>query len=145
MNFKEITISDIKEIADMYVTTFNSSPWNDEWTIETASKRLYQMINCESSYGLVAYEDKLICGMILGSEEQYYNGIMFNIKEFCVRNDVRSKGFGTKIFEEFENRLKNRGITEIILLTSRDDHTEGFYKKKGLQSYNEMVLMGKQI
>ncbi|OPD23915.1 GNAT family N-acetyltransferase [Clostridium botulinum] len=145
MNFKEITISDIKEIADMYVTTFNSSPWNDEWTIETASKRLYQMINCESSYGLVAYEDKLICGMILGSEEQYYNSVMFNIKEFCVRNDVRSKGFGTKIFEEFENRLKNREITEIILLTSRDDRTEGFYKKKGLKSYNEMVLMGKQI
>ncbi|BAQ13056.1 acetyltransferase [Clostridium botulinum B2 128] len=145
MNFKEITISDIKEIADMYVTTFNSSPWNDEWTIETSSKRLYQMINCESSYGLVAYEDKLICGMILGSEEQYYNSVMFNIKEFCVRNDVRSKGFGTKIFEEFENRLKNRGITEIILLTSRDDRTEGFYKKKGLRSYNEMVFMGKQI
>ncbi|WP_061320627.1 GNAT family N-acetyltransferase [Clostridium botulinum] len=141
MNFKEITISDIKEIADMYVTTFNSSPWNDEWTIETASKRLYQMINCESSYGLVAYEDKLICGMILGSEEQYYNSVMFNIKEFCVRNDVRSKGFGTKIFEEFENRLKNRGITEIILLTSRDDRTEGFYKKKGLRSYNEMVFI----
>ncbi|KEI88947.1 acetyltransferase [Clostridium botulinum B2 433] len=145
MNFKEITISDIKEIADMYVTTFNSSPWNDEWTIETSSKRLYQMINCESSYGLVSYEDKLICGMILGSEEQYYNSVMFNIKEFCVRNDVRSKGFGTKIFEEFENRLKNRGITEIILLTSRDDRTEGFYKKKGLRSYNEMVFMGKQI
>ncbi|EKO1914149.1 GNAT family N-acetyltransferase [Clostridium botulinum] len=145
MNFKEIVISDIKELANMYVNTFNSPPWNDEWTIETASKRLYQMVNCESSYGLVAYEDKLICGMILGSEEQYYNGIMFNIKEFCVRNDVRSKGFGTKIFEEFENRLKNKGITEIILLTSRDDRTEGFYKKRGLQSCNEMVLMGKQI
>ncbi|EPS48275.1 GNAT family acetyltransferase [Clostridium botulinum CFSAN002367] len=102
MNFKEITISDIKEIADMYVTTFNSSPWNDEWTIETASKRLYQMINCESSYGLVAYEDKLICGMILGSEEQYYNSVMFNIKEFCVRNDVRSKGFGTKFLKNLK-------------------------------------------
>lgn len=145
MNFKEITTSDIKEIADMYVETFNSPPWNDEWTIETASKRLHQMINCESAYGLVAYEDEVICGMILGSEEQYYNGIMFNIKEFCVRNNIRNKGFGTKILEEFEKCLKGKGITEIILFTSKDDGTKGFYEKMGLHSYNEMVMMGKQF
>ncbi len=40
MNFKEITISDIKELADMYVATFNSPPWNDEWTIENCLKTL---------------------------------------------------------------------------------------------------------
>nr|WP_207731486.1 GNAT family N-acetyltransferase [Clostridium botulinum] len=138
-----MTISDIKEVVDIYVHTFNSPPWNDKWTIETASKRLYQMINCESSYGLVAYEDELICGMILGSEEQYYDGVVFNIKEFCVRNDIRNKGLGTKIFEEFENRLKGKGITEITLVTTKDYSTEGFYKKRGLQSNNEMVVMGK--
>ncbi|EPY2272020.1 GNAT family N-acetyltransferase [Clostridium sporogenes] len=145
MNFKEMTVSDIKEVVDIYVHTFNSPPWNDKWTIETASKRLYQMINCESSYGLIAYEDELICGMILGSEEQFYDGVMFNIKEFCVRNDIRNKGFGTKIFEEFENRLKGKGITEITLVTTKDYRTEGFYKKRGLQSNNEMVVMGKEL
>ncbi|ENK1243676.1 GNAT family N-acetyltransferase [Clostridium botulinum] len=145
MNFKKISILDIKEVVDIYVNTFNSPPWNDKWTIETASKRLYQMINCESSYGLVAYEDELICGIILGNEEQYYDGIVFNIKEFCVRNDIRNKGLGTKIFEEFENRLKGKGMTKITLVTTKDYRTEGFYKKRGLESNNEMVVMEKEL
>lgn len=39
--------------------------------------------------------------MILGSEEQFYNGIMFNIKEFCVRNEMRNRGIlSKKIIEE---------------------------------------------
>ncbi|MDS1002102.1 GNAT family N-acetyltransferase [Clostridium sporogenes] len=145
MNFKKISILDIKEVVDIYMNTFNSPPWNDKWTIETASKRLYQMINCESSYGLVAYEDELICGIILGNEEQYYDAIVFNIKEFCVRNDIRNKGLGTKIFEEFENRLKGKGMTKITLVTTKDYRTEGFYKKRGLESNNEMVVMEKEL
>ncbi|MDZ7544088.1 GNAT family N-acetyltransferase, partial [Clostridium perfringens] len=111
----------------MYVETFNSPPWNDEWTIETASKRLYQMINCEGFYGLIAYKEEMVVGMILGSEEQFFNGLMFNIKEFCIKNEMRNNGIGTILLKEFENRLKNRGVTEIILFTSREDGTEGFY------------------
>lgn len=145
MKFEEINLTDIEELAKMYVETFNSPPWNDEWSMETASKRLYQMINSEDSYGLKAYEDGLLCGMILGAKEQYYNGIMFNLKEFCVKNEMRNKGIGTRIFDEFEQRLKNNGITEIVLFTSRDDSTESFYIKRGLTSYNGMVMMGKQL
>jgi aminoglycoside 6'-N-acetyltransferase I len=143
MNYKGITTSDILQLAEMYVDTFNAPPWNDKWTIETASKRLYQMINCEMSYGLMGYQDETLCGMILGNEEQFFNGIMFNIKEFCVKNELRKRGIGTQILKEFENRLKQKGVNEIILFTSRDDGTEGFYQKRGLKPYNGMVMMGK--
>ncbi|WP_411168513.1 GNAT family N-acetyltransferase [Clostridium sp. MB05] len=145
MEFKEITIEDIKILSSMYVETFNSPPWNDEWTIETASKRLYQMINCEGFYGLIAYKEEMVVGMILGSEEQFFNGLMFNIKEFCIKNEMRNNGIGTILLKEFENRLKNRGVTEIILFTSREDGTEGFYNNRGLKSYNGMVMMGKKL
>lgn len=42
----------------MYIETFNSPPWNDEWTIENASKRLHQMIHCEDFYGIKAYQEE---------------------------------------------------------------------------------------
>ncbi|GAA0126823.1 GNAT family N-acetyltransferase [Clostridium sp. CTA-19] len=145
MYFKEMNISNIELIVDMYVTTFNSPPWNDEWTVKTASKRLCQMMNCDGAYGLIAYEDELICGMILGNEEQFYNGIIFNIKEFCVRNDIRNKGLGKMILEEFEKRLKNKGITEIVLFTSKDDSNEKFYKKRGFHTFDKIVMMGKEL
>lgn len=145
MRFEEIILSDIVELAKMYVETFNAPLWNDEWSIETASKRLHQMINCEDFYGLKAFREEVLCGMILGSQEQFYNGILFNIKEFCVKNEMRNEGIGTKILAEFEQRLKNKEIREIVLFTSRDDGTEGFYQKRGLNSYNSMVMMGKQL
>ena len=145
MKFKEIESSDIREIANMYVDTFNSPPWNDKWTVDIASKRLSQMMNCEGAYGIVAYEDKKICGMILGCEEEFYTGIVFNVKEFCINNKIRGKGFGTRILEEFQERLKSKGISEIILLTLRGNSTEGFYQKKGFVNYDKMIVMGKQL
>lgn len=143
--YKELTKEHIREIAEIYVDAFNAEPWNDEWTIESASKRISQMINCEGFDGLVMYEDETLIGMILGNHEYYYNGIHFNIKEFCVDLKLRGQAIGSRLLEEFIKRLRNKGINEIILVTSRTDVTEGFYKKHGFQNFEGMILMGKEI
>ena len=145
MNFKEIELSDIDVITNMYVDTFNSPPWNDKWTFQTASKRLTQMMNCEGAYGILAYKDDIIYGMILGCEEQFYTEVIFNIKEFCINNKMKGKGLGTSILEEFQERLKSRGVSEIILLTLKGESPEKFYNKKGFVNYDKMVMMGKQL
>ena len=80
LEFDDIIESDIPELASIYVETFNSPPWNDEWTIETASKRLGQMIHCEGFYGLKVYKDTILCGLILGNEEQYFRNNFIYIK-----------------------------------------------------------------
>ena len=49
MDYEEITIDHLDELASLYVETFNSEPWNDKWTISTATKRLHQMINTPAS------------------------------------------------------------------------------------------------
>ena len=74
-----------------------------------------------------------------------YDGIIFNINEFCVENCRRNQGIGTSIFLEFERRLKEKGINEVVLTTSKTDKTEGFYQQKGLESYQDMVIMGKKL
>lgn len=145
LEYREISLSNFKSLVPMYIETFNSHPWNDEWTIETATKRLQQIINVEDFYGLSAYKDTELCGMILGSKEQFYDGIMFNIKEFCIRNGLRGQGLGSEIFKEFQDRLKAQGVKEIILFTSRGDFTEHFYEKQGLESYDGLVFMGKEL
>ena len=145
VKYEELTKEHIKEIAEIYVDAFNCEPWNDEWTTYSASKRISQMINCEGFDGLVVYEDEKLIGMILGNHEYYYNGMHFNIKEFCVDLKLRGKGMGSKLFEEFIKRLKSRGIDEVILLTSKTVGTEGFYKKHGFKSFEGIVMMGKEI
>lgn len=145
LSFKQIEVCDIPELAKIYVETFNAEPWNDKWTIETASKRLHQMINVEDFHGIYAIEGNTICGMILGCMEQFYNGMTFNIREFCVRNGMRGKGIGTVIFKHFESELRDLGVKELILFTSRGDYTEHFYHKQDLKNIEDLVLMEKSI
>jgi len=45
LEYKNISLGDLNDLAEMYVATFNLEPWNDKWTIDTPTKRLHQMIN----------------------------------------------------------------------------------------------------
>ena len=55
LEYEEIKESHLDELALLYVETFNAAPWNDEWTFETARKRLQWMIQAEVSFGLCVY------------------------------------------------------------------------------------------
>ena len=145
LEYKNISLDDLNDLAEIYVETFNSEPWNDKWTIDTASKRLHQMINVEDFCGILARKNDILCGMILGSKEQFFDGMMLNIKEFCVKNGMRGHGIGSEIYKEFEIRMKTEGIKEIILFTSKGDFTEHFYHKQGLESYSGLTFMGKKL
>lgn len=103
------------------------------------------MIKSEGFYGIIAEESNIIYGLILGHEEQFYDGVLFNIKEFCVISKLKGQGLGSKIFNEFEKRLYNKGINEIILFTCKSNETLEFYKKRGLKEYKNLVIMGKNL
>lgn len=143
MDYRKITIEDAPELAKIYAETFNSDPWYDKWTQKTAEKRLSQMINNSGFFGIVSYNEEGITGMILGEEEQYFDGVIFNIKEFCVKNELRGKGIGTELLAEFERNLKGMGIRETVLMTNLED--EEFYKKRGFRRSRGIIYMGKEL
>ncbi len=143
MDYREINISDVPELAKIYAETFNSDPWYDKWTQKTAEKRLSQMVNNGGFFGLLCYDESGITGMIMGEAEQYFDGVIFNIKEFCVKNELRGKGIGTSLLEEFERRLKGMGIRETVLMTNLED--EEFYKKRGFHRSRGVIFMGKEM
>jgi len=55
----------LDELAQLYVETFNAEPWNDEWTFETARKRLQQLLHSEDSFGLCVYQSGQLWGAVL--------------------------------------------------------------------------------
>ncbi len=143
--YEEITEDHLDEMARLYVETFNAAPWNDEWTFETARKRLHMMVHTEVSFGLCAYKEGQICGAVLGAMEQFYDGLMFEVKEYWVKNEMRGQGIGAKLFTEMERRLRERGVKNIVLITAKGDATEHFYHKQGMGSDPDMVFMTKRI
>lgn len=145
LHYEEMKEAHLDELAKLYVDTFNAAPWNDEWTFETARKRLYMMLHTEVSFGLCVYHEGQICGAVLGAMEQFYDGLMFEVKEYWVKNEMRGKGIGTKLFAEMERRLWERGVKNIILVTAKGDATEHFYHKQGMGTDPDMVFMTKRI
>lgn len=146
MIYRDLDETYIEKLAELYVDTYNAPPWNDKWTILLAAKRLDEMINCRDSYGLVCFDDESnMLGMIVGSRETYYDHSQFYIKDYFVIPSCHGRGIGSALLNEFESRLKVKGITKTYLFTSRTEQTEGFYQKRGYQSWNGMVMMGKVL
>lgn len=142
MEYREIIAADLPALAKIYMDTFNAEPWFEKWTEKTAQKRISSVLSHSGALGLVSEDDGKIVGMILGEEEQYFDGVVFNVKEFCVRNELRGKGIGKALLAEFENRLKSRGIRSVLLFTAPED--VGFYQKSGY-SDTELVALEKEL
>ncbi len=143
MDYRKITAEDVPALAKIYAETFNSDPWYDKWTHETAEKRLLQMAQNGGFFGLLSFDESGITGMIMGESEQYFDGVIFNIKEFCVKNELRGKGIGTELLAEFERCLKSMGVRETVLMTNLED--EEFYKKRGFHRSRGVIYMGKEL
>ena len=136
----------ISKLAALYMNTYNTEPWNDEWTLELAATKLDEIINCRGSYGLACFdENDHIIGMIVGNSETYYNCTQFFIKDFFVVPAAQGRGIGSSLMSELESHLKGMGIFKTYLITSRTDKTESYYQKRGFKSWNGMVLMGKDL
>ncbi len=151
MTYEVMNEDHIPFLAPIYAESFNAAPWNDNWTVDSAAKRLAQMFHCEGSYGLISYNNNNnnnnneISGLILGNHEIYYDCMHFNIKEFCINQNMRGSGIGSILLNEFERRLIEMGIREIYLFTTRTIQTEGFYQKKGYVTNQDIIRMDKII
>jgi hypothetical protein len=41
----------LEECAHLFISTFNAEPWNENWTLQTAMKKLAWTIGCRGSWG----------------------------------------------------------------------------------------------
>lgn len=144
-NITKIKDEHLIKCSELFTKVFNNKPWNDKWTLETASKRLNDIFVAPNFEGVVYIEEDEIKGAIFGNYEQYYDGIHYNLKELFISNEIQGTGIGSKLIAELERRLKEIGVTAILLFTSKGNGTNNFYLKNNFMELSEMVIMGKQI
>ena len=141
----DLTQKHLDECARLFVEVFNSEPWNDNWTFETAKLLLLQILNTPGCLGLILQQESIIVGFVIGCCEQRDKGERFYLKEICVRSHQQRQGIGTKLIQHLIYKLNEVGIHLIYLLTLKNEYTETFYFKNGFQSSPRMIMMTKQI
>lgn len=135
----------IRECSELYLRVFNASPWNDQWTVDTAYKRLGDIYHAPNFEGIAYLEDGRVIGAIFGNCEQFYDGVHYNLREMFIADGSQGQGIGSKMLHHFEAHLKKQGITAIILFTSKENRTSSFYLKNEFKQWDGMTMMGKDI
>ncbi len=146
MKYTKITNDNFNQIINPYIEAFNCEPNNDEWTQESANKKWKQVISNPNFEGYMAFDDdNNLVGYIGGVHEVYFLGDTFLIEDFFVVNGYQSKGIGSEILEWFEGYLKNQGVVMTRFFTAKIPQQQGYYEKRQYQSWDEIVMMGKEL
>ena len=141
IEIEDMILANLSEYTELFVSVFNSEPWNDSWTKETAQIRIENMMKTNTFVGKAIFCDDDLKGIIWGQKEQYYNGVHFQIQEFCVKTSEQRKGYGKTLLRALKASLSEAGISNIYLITSKGEQTEGYYSKRGFTTSEYMILM----
>ena len=139
MSIKEIDITLFHEIKDMFRATFSGPPWNEEWKDDQLNEYLHDLIEVRGSLMFGLYEREKLIGISIGKIKHWCSGTEYFIEELCISNDYQGRGLGREFFALIKNSLKERGITQIFLMTDRDKPAYEFYKKIGFKELSEIT------
>ena len=137
----DIFYPDIPKVAESYMKTFNSEPWNDTWDKETAVMRIRELFNSARPYCRCIWNDGCIIGALMGRYETYFDGEVFQLVELWVQPEYQGNGYAKQLLETLKSDLKEWGVKRIYLLTMHCDLTEGFYRHNGFVTDKGMCVM----
>ncbi|AUB39698.1 Ribosomal protein S18 acetylase RimI and related acetyltransferases [Nostoc flagelliforme CCNUN1] len=138
------TTEHLDKCAHLYVEVFNSEPWNEQWTFETARTRLFEIINTPGFVGFVFKQGELL-GFVAGYGKQGQRSKGFYLEEICIQPHKQHQGIGTKLLNQLMDTLTAMKVTTIYLLTNKDGQAEAFYTKHGYQRSQDMIFMAKRF
>ncbi|MCY6485027.1 GNAT family N-acetyltransferase [Clostridium aestuarii] len=135
----------LDECTNLLVSVFNSEPWNEKWSFETARKRLEETCKSPNFKGIVYKKDDKIVSVIMGNCEQWYEGFHYYMKDFFVDSAIQKKGIGSKMLKYLEEELKAVDVNFIHFWTLKGGRIENFYKNNGYKLSSTMTLMMKDL
>ena len=136
--------SRLHEFVDLYQSTFNSPPWNDDWSPQAVEERFTAFGRYPGFLGIGTLIDNAPVALAFGWPERWATGWHFHLKEMLVSSAYRRSGLGTALLRELEQRLAHEGITCIFLETAADGPARHFYEQFGFKSLG-LASLSKQV
>lgn len=130
MEIKQINQKDITTLAVAMASAYSEEPWNENWTLEKAERRIRAILGNFEAMGLAAFEDGKIIGAVLGYVDPYAEEDFFFVSELFVIPKKKKQVLGKQLLAELEKSLKEKKVSVIQLISI--DYNEAFYKKCGL-------------
>lgn len=130
--------------AEIFRAVFNGPPWNDDWSFETARKRLSDILRTPGFQGWAATEDGLV-GFLIGNLEQRCQRLSYCLQEMCVRSGLQRQGIGTRLLDQAKSELAALGTEDLYLLTMAGGPAADFYAKNNFWSNRRHIVMSHRL
>ena len=138
---KPFAQEDFQKCCDLYIHTFNSPPWHDEWTEETAKTFMKELIAHHRFIGYTLWDDDALVGVLFAHLQYYYRGYEVFVDELFIAPSHQGKGLGSALMAEIEKFADENNCVSIALLTGVDKPAYDFYTKRNYKHLDYMAFM----
>ncbi len=138
MQYRICRQADIEGLASAMSKAYSEEPWNEQWNQKRAVRRVQAILGNYQSIGLVAEDDRVIVGGLLGFVDPYADEDFFYVSELFVVPEYKKHGIGRELLKELEEEIKKKGICVVQLMSIEPN--EVFYGKCGLSKDDVSVL-----
>ena len=88
----------------------------------------------------------MVAGQIVGTVIGGFDGRRGLVYHLAVDANYRENGIGSILMEEVEKRLREKGcIKSYLLVTTENESAMRFYKQRGWQRMDKLVVFGKDL
>ncbi|MBN2353780.1 MAG: GNAT family N-acetyltransferase [Spirochaetales bacterium] len=133
----------IEECVSLFISVFNSPPWNDQWTQERARSWMARLSSEPPFRGFCAFSGERLVAACLGRLEMWWRGEEYHIEEMFVAADAQGKGIGSRLLAFAESELKKENVAAVTLVTGREIPAKTFYEKNGFYGVENLTFMKK--
>jgi len=148
MRLKEYESADRKSALSVYLKTFAAPPFNYDWLDKAKADEYFADIeNTPKFKGYLFYDgegaSERLVGVCLGTYEDYFQAVSYNIKEIVIAAGAQGRGAGSAFIAAMAEELKKFGVTLINITTQRTIPAFEFYKKNEFVISDDTVTMVK--
>ena len=134
------------EVLRIYVNAFTAPPLNYDFvTHEKAGRYIRDLTQAPGFLGYVYADGGKTTAFIFGALDNYFDGNLYQVKEFAVDAKNQRSGIGAKVMCLLESKLASIGVDAINLNTSRHLPAHAFYLKNGYTEVTENVCLMKWL
>ena len=148
ISIRHMQASDINDCVEDFILSFNSPPWNENWSKERAAEYVNDVFNSPKFVGFIMNNNDENIAYALCFRRYWWNEddqYKLCMELFFTKPEYQEKGHGTTLFEHVEKYAKDNGLKSIMLYTKKDKPAFYFYEKNGFATISNLPNMFKNI
>ena len=148
MNIRAFEQTDINNCISDFIQSFNSPPWNEEWSRERACEYINDVFKSPKFIGFILFSGDENIAYALCLKRYWWNKddrYKLCVELFFTKPAYQQRGYGTILLEHIEKYAKDNRLKSIMLYTRKDKPAYHFYEKNDFVVIENLPNIFKKI